>query len=83
MAAKKVKYRVLTFEPGDLGFIIIEVLPFGKDGGVVYDGIESKREADDICLLLNRGVGPAWDEIKPELTELKLRRQRRLKAKKC
>lgn len=32
-------------------------------GGVEYDHLESKTEAEEICEALNLGVGPEWDKL--------------------
>jgi hypothetical protein len=43
--------------------------------GIVYDHLEP-GEAPLICDLLNRGVGPDWDTLRPELDKLKRRRRK-------
>lgn len=36
-------------------------------GGIEYDLIDTKQEADEICEVLNRGIGPEWDAVEAEL----------------
>lgn len=38
-----------------------------QGGGIEYDLLETKQEADEICEVLNRGIGPEWDEVEAAL----------------
>lgn len=60
--SKKAKYRV----DGDGPFCVED------RGGIVYDLIDSKTEAEAICKILNKGIGPEWDVVEPELRKLGL-----------
>lgn len=40
----------------------------GNRSGIVYDLLESQKEAEEICTLLNSGVGPEWDALEPILS---------------
>jgi hypothetical protein len=36
-------------------------------GGMEYDLLETWEEAEKICAILNRGIGPEWDAVEREL----------------
>ena len=38
-----------------------------ENGGIEYDLLESRTEADEICEVLNSGIGPEWDAVIAEL----------------
>lgn len=38
-----------------------------KNGVIEYDLIEKKEDAEEICDILNRGIGPEWDAVEAEL----------------
>jgi len=38
-----------------------------RNGGLEYDNLESRKEAAEICAVLNRGIGPEWDAVSAEL----------------
>jgi len=40
-----------------------------ESGGIEYDLLESRAEADEICEVLNEGVGPEWDAVEKALRE--------------
>lgn len=45
--------------------------PFGvamKNGVLEYDLIDARPEAEEICALLNRGIGPEWDEVESHMS---------------
>lgn len=37
------------------------------NGGIEYDLLETRQEADEICEVLNQGIGPEWDEVEAAL----------------
>ena len=38
-----------------------------EDGGILYDLIPSKMEAEEILKRLKQGFGPEWEDIEPWL----------------
>lgn len=38
-----------------------------QSGAIVYDLLETRREAEEICDVLNSGIGPEWDAVSAEL----------------
>ncbi|HXN71491.1 MAG TPA: hypothetical protein VN861_02945 [Candidatus Acidoferrales bacterium] len=63
MAIKsKVKYRVTGNRPFGVSVI---------GGGLEYDLIYARKDADIICGILNEGIGPEWDDVEPEFNKRK------------
>ena len=38
-----------------------------ENGAVEYDLLDTRTEADEICEVLNCGIGPEWDAVITEL----------------
>lgn len=38
-----------------------------ENNGIVYDLLETRQEADEICAVLNLGIGPDWDAVEKYL----------------
>jgi hypothetical protein len=38
-----------------------------QGGAVEYHDIQTRTEADEICAVLNRGIGPEWDAVEDAL----------------
>lgn len=38
-----------------------------ESGGIEYDLLESRTEAEEICEVLNDGIGPEWDAVEKAL----------------
>ena len=57
MANKKTQYEVV----GEGPYGVVRVL--GNSSAMVYDLIENRAEADQICAALNRGRGPHWSAV--------------------
>jgi hypothetical protein len=51
-----------------------------KRGAVLYDLLDSAKEARNIASICNRGIGPEWDAVEPELERL-TRKQANRRAK--
>lgn len=60
----RIEYRYRIVE-GD-----IHVVEDGKLMGICYDYLEP-GEAELICGILNRGIGPDWDSVSKEIERLK------------
>jgi hypothetical protein len=54
-------YRVTGKEK--TGFAVVD-----GHGAIVYDLLDSKEEAIEICAILNDGIGPEWGAVEEELT---------------
>lgn len=48
-----------------------------EGGGIIYDNLTSRQEAEDIAVVLNAGIGPEWDEVEPALERLVIRKELR------
>ena len=49
--------------------VVSEEGPSGETA-IVYDLLESRQLAHDICTVLNAGVGPEWDAVSEALDRL-------------
>lgn len=47
------------------GFAVI-----AATGAIEYDLLERRVDANDICEILNRGIGPEWDAVEAELDRI-------------
>jgi hypothetical protein len=64
-----------------LHYEIVGTGPYGvkqTGGGLLYDLLETFTEARDICLILNKGIGPEWDEVEAELNRIQDEADRKL-----
>lgn len=41
-----------------VGYAVVE-----EHGGVEYDHLDTRSQAEEICEALNAGVGPEWDAV--------------------
>lgn len=55
------KYKVVGAKTR--GYAVVYVV----GGGIEYDLIDRKEDAEEICEILNRGIGPEWDLVESEL----------------
>jgi len=58
MKAEDAQYKVTGIGP----FAVKTI-----EGAIEYDLIDSLWEADDICRILNQGIGPEWDKVEPHM----------------
>jgi hypothetical protein len=65
-------------EPGANGDWYVD----DANGELVYDLIDDEQEARDICAVLNRGIGPDWETVSPEVEKRRKRRKASSKRKK-
>jgi hypothetical protein len=58
LAMKRTKYKVIGNGPFGVAM---------QNGVIEYDLLDTKKEATDICAVLNDGIGPEWDAVEAEL----------------
>jgi hypothetical protein len=54
------KYRVTGSESRKFAVVM-------RNGVIEYDLIDTRKEAKEICDILNDWIGPEWNKVEPEL----------------